>query len=665
MPTSNDSNSSGLKRPDLGRRALSSHAVVSRTPSDHSDSQSTNSNTSHAHKQHHAHHHHHRPHRPHVVHGAAHHRSHARNPSFGKNLNKLNRLTSGQHLVTEGTRRHHQRKKSAPPTPTALSDDDNHVRWDSAAINEDEPVGSVNQDDRAAAMRRNNSSPALRRDHSGILGKKAVDADRPHTSAGKKKKTVGFELAAEDNDEWEDTTQSPESTRRSSLAQGMAGADSTVLVDPLTFVKRSFPQAPRASSLPEPSRSFPREGHKPDDEEEEQEQLEEPTRETEQGRIATRLLSPTQSAKAPPAMSSISATAKPNVSDTVPRNASMTSLAASRDAARRTPSSTSTLANTPASQTQGTSSSMEGGVSRFIVNKSAHASPKTDLDPTTSSSFLPHYHPHTPPSPNTQGSKTARASPPARPAGTEPPSRTQQKLWLQRTATMNNSPPDSHPLSAGVSPSAMDLTYMAGGHGRSGHAYDTGRGLIMNGGARSGGGHDSEAKHIRKAYEKTAMELAVVRRFQAPTGDSFRRLSSIINDTKATSPPSNQGRPSGLGKPVKSAPSLTLLRDGKQSTRAPGDTSPEPRQLMSRRTSNTRPSAPQSLVNSPDDLHSPTDLPHRPKTQHPSHRILSTSDEATPGLAAEEEPEEPDTDFNENDLMIRRMWESREVATSG
>jgi hypothetical protein len=32
--------------------------------------------------------------------------------------------------------------------------------------------------------------------------------------------------------------------------------------------------------------------------------------------------------------------------------------------------------------------------------------------------------------------------------GADLPSRTQQKLWLQRTATLNNSPPDNHGVTA-------------------------------------------------------------------------------------------------------------------------------------------------------------------------------------------------------------------------
>lgn len=649
MPTSNNT-SSPIKRPGLGRRAISSHAVVTRaTPNlDLSDVQSNQ--PSQAQRPH-------RPHRTHVVGGA--HRAHARNPSFGKNINKLQRLTSA-HLGTDQQVRQHYRKKSAPPTPVASPRADSHVHWD----------GTFNDD--TASMKRNNSSPALRRNTSNVVAKKAL-ADRPRTSSGKKK-TVGFELADSDN-EWEDTTQSPESTRRSSVAQGKDSVENTTtLVDPLTFVKRSFPQISRAASLPEPT-SFPQNGIVPNKEEGKQhtEERQESTKEPEHSDIASRLLSPSHPSKAPPAMSSISATAKPTILDSISRNASLTNLATAQNSPRRTPSSSTTgLANTPGAQTQGTSSSMDGGVSRFIMNNRSgiNASSRTDSDPNTPSSFLPHYHPQTPPSPNrAPASRNLRTSPPSRPQGAEPPSRTQQKLWLQRTAALNTTPPDPHGVSAAVSPSAMDPTFMAAAHSRPGQ-YDAGRSLMMNGGPRLGGAvHGSEAKHIRKAYEKTALELTVVRRFQSPTGYSFNRLSSLLNESRAPTRPSSQGRPSPFGKPIKSAPALTLLRDGRQPSRDQGPSSPEPKQLMGRRMPDAKAPAPQAYLHASEDqglgnlpTDSTTELPHRFKSQHPAHRILSTSAETSHTTDPDEDIE--DTYLpSETDMMIRRMWESREVAT--
>ncbi|GIJ99097.1 hypothetical protein Aspvir_001223 [Aspergillus viridinutans] len=645
MPTSNTS--SPVKRPGLARRALSSHAVVTRTSSDSSDTHPQKTPA-------------HRP-RAHVVGGG--HRSHGRNPSFGKNLNKLQRHTSAGHITTEATVRHHQRKKSAPATPAASPRGGHHVRWDSGLDSGQTATSSI---------KRNNSSPALRnprRNSSGVLAKKALVTDRPATSSGKKK-TVGFELGVSDNDddegEWEDTTQSPESTRRSSVAQSKGSLENTaVLVDPLTFVKRPYPQVPRAaSSLPESAyRRFSHDDHSPDENDQHQDQpvsepeewKEEIARLPDHGDIAARLLSPSHSARAPPAMSSISATVKPAPVDTISRNASLTNLAGPDGLRRPLSSSTTTLANTPGNQTNATSSSMEGGVSRFIINNKTrpHASSRTDSDPNTPSSFLPHYHPQTPPSPN-RGIGKHKASPPSRPPGTEPPSRTQQKLWLQRTAALNTSPPDSHGMSTAVSPSPMDTSFIAASHGRAGSGvYEASRALV-NGSSRTGG--DTEAKHIRKAYEKIALELSVVRRFQSPTGDSFARLAAILNDSKAPIT-STADRTSALGKPIKSAPALAQLQQvGKQQRGLP---SPEPRQLISRKTSDLKKSVSQTYLEDADD---PSDSN---KSQHPSQRILSTSDEAAHGTTAADEDFGDSYFTSESDMMIRRMWESREVATHG
>lgn len=645
MPNSN-TNSSPVKRPSLGRRAVSSHAVVTRSASTTGDSSDPKSHIVHRH---------HHP-RPHLV--GHRHNHHSRNPSYGKNVNKLQRLTSGAEPA-----RHHQRKKSAPATPaTSPPRGGPHVRWEEGGFEDPNP---------AASMKKNNSSPALRRYTStGTFPNKKsiVSTDRPRSSSGKKK-TVGFEIGDSENDdgEWEDTTQSPESTRRSSVAQSKESVENAAaLVDPLIFVKRPYPQIPRATSLPEPtSQSFAREGQSTDEEEGQESQHEEKERQglqeqqglqrenkqqeagqvPEPSAIASRLISPALSAKAPPAMSSISAMAKPAAIDTaISRTASLNNLKAGQDASRRTlPSPNPALASTPGNHTQATSSSIEGGVSRFIVNNGAS---RADSDPNTPSSFLPHYHLQTPPSPGT--TIKPRSSPPSRPPGAEPPSRTQQKLWLQRTAALNTSPPDGHDT---VPPSVMDGTFMASAHGRPGTgAYDAGRALV-NGSARSGGpGHDNEAKQTRKAFEKTALELTVVRRFQSPTADSFSRLRSVIQETRGP-----ERSNTSLGQPVKSAPALTLLSDGQQSCRGSGQaSSPETRQPVGRR---MRPS-----VSETDDS-SANDSGDRPKSQHPSQRILSTSDDTATGNPSTDDDAEPNQ-YNDIEMMIRRMWDSRIVASS-
>jgi hypothetical protein len=347
-------------------------------------------------------------------------------------------------------------------------------------------------------------------------------------------------------------------------------------------------------------------------------------------------------------MSSISAMAKP--SDSTSRSTSLT-LASGLDAARRTFSTSNLgLAQMPSSQPGATSSSMEGGVSRFIMsNKSGlQSSSRTDSDPNTPSSFLPHYHPQTPPSPN-HGSKSTAS--PARPRGVDLPSRTQQKLWLQRTATLNNSPPDSHGVSTNMPPSTIDPTFIPGGHSRASSTFDGSRG--MNGGGRAGvPGHDTEARQIRKAYEKTSLELMVARRFQSPTADSFQRLRAVARASSSRAVTAEHA--SALGKPVKSAPSLTLLQQGNR-----------PSRLGSSSETKSRLPDPHSSASEDPATHiESTDTTQAAPSSHPSHRILSTSDEAAHGLTGDQSSDDFPA-LSETDLMIRRMWETREVATSG
>lgn len=182
-------------------------------------------------------------------------------------------------------------------------------------------------------------------------------------------------------------------------------------------------------------------------------------------------------------------------------------------------------------------------------------------------------------------------------------------------------------------------------------SFDVNRG--MNGGARTGAtGHESESRQTRKAYEKVALELTAVRRFQSPTGDSFNRLRAIARASKARNVSGEQA--SALGKPVKSAPSLPLLQNGKRPSRL-GSSSESKSQLRDPQSSTSEDPATQSES---------TDAVQATKSSHPSHRILSTSDEAVHGLTGDQDTEDY-PQVNQTDMMIRRMWESREVATSG
>jgi hypothetical protein len=175
----------------------------------------------------------------------------------------------------------------------------------------------------------------------------------------------------------------------------------------------------------------------------------------------------------------------------------------------------------------------------------------------------------------------------------------------------------------------------------------------MNGGGRAGVlGHDTEARQVRKAYEKTSLELMVARRFQSPTADSFHRLRAVARASQIRAVSAENA--SALGKPVKSAPSLPLLQKGHR-----------PNQLGSSAEAKLQLPDPHSSASEDPATHSEsTDTTQAATSSHPSHRILSTSDEAAHGLTGDHSSDDFPA-LSETDLMIRRMWDTREVATSG
>ncbi|KAF3401434.1 hypothetical protein DPV78_005118 [Talaromyces pinophilus] len=683
-PTSNSHVTSPGKRPGLARRSVSSHAIIANSTRTSPATDATEPQKPTAAAGHKA--------RAHVVGGG--HRAHGRNPSFGKNLNKLQRMhtASNIHLFTEGTTtigtgaRHHQRKKSAPVTPVeSPRTSGSHVRWEGGNTSLGDHKSHV------SSMRKNYSTPALHRNTSAILPKKALVTDRPQSAKGRPKKSVGFELVGDSDseEEWEDSTQSPESTRRGSAVQSTkdSAESSQVLVDPLTFVKRPYPQIPQSRSLPESTISnLPQAIEDSDDEsanheqassvsshEQEREPQPEP-RAHEPEDIANRLLSQSRLSKAPPAMSSISAMGTATGIDASRRNESITSLsnlASNQGGLRHAPSVPSSQAQSSLPQ----SSSIEGGVSRFIVNPQAgaHAISRTDSDPNTPSSFLPHYHPQPPPTPERSTAKKAKAtSPQPRPLGDGIPSRTQQKLWLQRTAALTTSPPDSNGSPA-LPQSTIDPVFIAASHTRNGQ-YDNGRGTV-NGSARVGTSHDSEAKHTRKAFEKTSLELHVVRRFQSPTKNSFMRLQLLTNTSDRPNTAS-ESTSNFLAKSSKSAPSLTTgqflnalpSRRAKAAAASSGDNESSAESADNTRHRSSKPGRVyfqdhDDVVNINDSSSDPAERLAVESQQGGSSSVngpTGTDNKAVTGT-------DRDGYFaNEQEMLLRRMWESRgEVASPG
>ncbi|KAI1978179.1 hypothetical protein LOZ53_005432 [Ophidiomyces ophidiicola] len=584
----------------------------------------------------------HKSHRPHVV-GT--HRVHGRTQSH-KNLNKLQRLALAHNLAADGVGAppnpsRHQRKKSAPVSPsTSPPTQQSHVRWNQSTISLTTPPTS-------APMRKNLSTPALRR-NSGVQAKKALTVTKAESHEKKNTtKSVGFDLAdSDDEDEWEDHSSiSASSTRRNSVVSGKMNGQNS-LTSPAA-ARSPLVQESHTTDVPgrgvvnqdQPSQKRP-------DEPSEQLHL------LDQHLIATRILQQSHSAKVPPSVSSISATATPTPPDRTPRSSSFANLASSLSAMNHSPAPSapnSMIVTHP----HATSSSAEGGVSRFLINGSG-PNPPSSSDPATPSSFLPHYHPRTPPSPESTVVKHSKSPKPSANGLFEPHSRTQQKLWLQRTATMSNSPPDTFApgLCPAVTPSAID-SHISGVPSRpTTSGYDTRRPVIGPPCPPGMPAADSESKRARKIYDRLATEYSVVRRFRDPVVDSFKRLRLIPGsntDGKLTRVNSARDLASnGVSRPESRDNSHTST-----SIKEPGVGS----QFLSKTNSSKQS---QVRFQGHDDI-----------IEEPDHAIekLSKTSILADGNTYEQHVDGPSDNTRyrptENELLARRIWESREVPIAG
>ncbi|PGH15020.1 hypothetical protein AJ79_02702 [Helicocarpus griseus UAMH5409] len=608
----------------------------------------------------------HKPHRPHVVS----HRPgmHGRNPSL-KNVNRLHRLAAAHNYPGDGdvhvtpALRHHQRKKSAPASPATSPrvGQQQNVRWNGSTVS---LAGQVTN----PGIKKNLSTPALR-NASGILVKKnsAMNKAAAGDKAGQKK-SVGFELAASDDDEWEDnnSSYSPDSTRRNSLVTAKMSADNSphstlpATKSPLAQASSNAAGEGAQTSVTQQKSPAVNGAHAEGSQEQH-------ARHVDQDDIASRLLHHPHSSKAPPAITSVSATATPPAADRLPHPPSFPTLPSSRIRTSDLSGQWSTVGSSPSTNPHGTSSSIEGGVSRFLTNNANYqVSAISDSDLNTPSSFLPHYHPNTPPSPETANARR----PTSRGRQQEPPSRTQQKLWLQRTAVLTTSPPD--PSMSGpsptVPPSALEPTFIAASQSRPGSRSRDGRRTV---GGTAGASTDSEAKRARKTYDKFTTEYSVVRRFRAPIADSFLRLENMTGadgkSSKGTSPPQTHGHNNlTVNGNLRHRISSRNLESDQSLTKRPKSSSSQLRLRNSQDTVN---------MGDSDEPGERLDVEHQQQRPGSVAVVLADGnvydeqiddDDGVEGTAAAAAVDGQGVYRpNEAELLIRRMWDSREVAVAG
>ncbi|KAI9835910.1 MAG: hypothetical protein M1819_001808 [Sarea resinae] len=442
-----------------------------------------------------------RPHRQHVV---GHSRGgHSRNPSLGKNLNKLTKLTqvhSGDGL-TAG--RHHRRSHSATsPRLGPLK-----------RIGSD---GSLYKDPSAASLKPSSSTTSLKKDNSHAILKRVGSTgealrsaksegklSRPTSSHSKKslgnrRTSVHFDVGSEGQDDaWtEDSNpQSPALTRKSSILSSngkhQLGANRFVSTPP---------QSPRKAdahpALPETLNKQQNEGYSDHY----------PARSLDADAITSRLLHRHPTHNAPPQMSTISATA--TSANHSPRSISHSQGSTLNNTPGMASEVVSRFINTSANGTPkdgalltldagNTTSQLNGINSALDAHKRAKSA--SNLTSPKSVTSLPSRSRQLPPSSkdntNNGNNNVNNSNAPYSPLH---PSRTQQKLWLQR-ASSNVEPQQLPPNGAGGI-----------GHVPAGGQYQEGR-----------------DPRLQRQFEQAALEYRVVRRYRDPVGDALTRLTQL------------------------------------------------------------------------------------------------------------------------------------------
>ena len=553
----------------------------------------------------------HKPHKARVV------GRHSRNFSHGKNLSKLNRVHSSANVTDVKS---HQRKRSgeaatprqsptSPGLPPKRTGSHTHLPKNVSHTN----------------LRKNQSATtlALRRNVSHVGVKKLGLAPTPKAK-NEDKKTGFFEIGdgssgGEEENEWIDsTTQSPELTRNNSKASTPARIATPIYGERQPQRHLGLGQRQdRTSSPPTASlraqnnnRSLPDLRRDSDDAS--------PGQTTPDPALLNRNGPRSQ---ALPAMSTISAVHNPSIL----RNESSKSFTHIDHAdAQATPSAPRT---TPGSFGAG------GGVSHFLQSTPSSQAPRpivaegeSDSD---SAAFMSNYKVMQPsPSPTKQPSHQLNRS--YFPAI---PSRTQQKLELQRRETMRSG------NAATASPSSLGMGIIPGSalslHSRTGSR-----------GGRIRTSAADEVKMLKADYEAGVKQLSVVRRFRNPTLESMTRLK----ERNALSSDLGTGTPHTAGKarpPSRRGHQPPMIVNGSLSKPAAATSSHSSNAASDSENKKPAP-APAGRVH--------FQAPPQRQASHEGLGVTPTQN-SEDGAGAESD----DDGMTVEESMMRRLWQTREV----
>jgi len=205
----------------------------------------------------------------------------------------------------------------------------------------------------------------------------------------------------------------------------------------------------------------------------------------------------------------------------------------------------------------------------------------------------------------------------------------------------------------------------------------------MNGSVRVGGAaHELGAKHVRKLYDKTAAELNVVRRFQSPTKSSFDRVNQLLRKLERPATGTEAGATKSRAKNVNSIPSFHGQFFRPSSGRKNQHVVPQSHdatltgssQLINKNMhQGSKDSTSHVYFQDHDDVVNigPSEQVDRlgvdhpsPHSQRASHPILSPSTDAPQDRGATDQERDSTVFLDENELLLRRVWDSRELASS-
>lgn len=579
--------------------------------------------------------------RPHVVRRG----SQSKQLSHGKNLNKLGRNFSATNVAAD-VNRNHQRPRSGPtpstasPRPSPIKRNASHVVLPRNALSQ----VNLRKNQSATVLGRNVSHPVLKK--SGL-----APALKPHKQQKPKKKTSTFELGDKSSDEaelegeeegeWEDSSISPELTRNNSLTFSQPKPPRPEPVHQPE--KPPDPPSPRQSRPPFPSEPTTHRAKSSAsnlvDRSNRASSLK-PSGTPEPPTSPALLQSNVRPSHAPPAMSSIFAHA---INNQLPRNSSSRSF--THITHTDYSSSTEKLANPQSQSTSGArgSSSADGGVSHFLPSSTPddHAADENDSGDDSPSNFISNYHPQSSSSPEERRSNSKLLRPSV-------PSRTQQRLELQRRETMRSlastqSTPPSAEMRFGFGSSAS-LHSRSGSRGRRDRA------------AGAGG----DVKAVKRDYETTVKQLGVVRRFHNPVLESVQRLKDlgILPPDRGVLPPKGASSATTTKRPpsqrgLSNANGNGSLNLGGAATNGISRSLEEkpPLPMASRTSSRGRGAGHVRFQRqgSHDDIGL-----SRSRGSYEEHEVDHHVD-----------PDEEDPGVSPEEALLRRMWESRDVYHPG